>query len=115
MQYSRYALLYALILINNACYAFNPGLPNLGATHKMQQKTGGKALPVAWFPMSLRDLDVIGQQTLDAGAALHSEHPGFKVGTARTLRHPLFGAWPCFFSQPRMLFRRTRSIASAEK
>ena len=32
---------------------------------------------VPWFPTSLQDLDLCVQQTLDAGAELESDHPGF--------------------------------------
>lgn len=33
---------------------------------------------VPWFPTSIRDIDNFSTKTLDAGAELDSDHPGFK-------------------------------------
>jgi phenylalanine-4-hydroxylase len=36
-------------------------------------------LLVPWFPRRVRDLDLVANQILDAGAELQSDHPGFNV------------------------------------
>jgi hypothetical protein len=84
MRFTAYALalLGVCLLHLSACLAFHP----LGVPQPPNNKptaggrgTGAQHMNVAWFPMSLRDLDIIGQQTMDAGADLQSDHPGFKV------------------------------------
>lgn len=47
----------------------------------------GKVVP--WFPKHVRELDLIANKTLDAGADLESDHPGFNDQVYRTRRHEL--------------------------
>lgn len=44
---------------------------------------------VNWFPRHLSELDLIANRTLDAGADLESDHPGFNDATYRSRRADL--------------------------
>ena len=39
-------------------------------------------ITVPWFPRHISDIDNFSTKTLDAGAELESDHPGFNASTA---------------------------------
>ena len=47
---------------------------------------------VPWFPTSIRDIDAFSAKTLDAGADLESDHPGFNDAEYRQRRHDIVAA-----------------------
>mmetsp|Transcript_16140 Transcript_16140/g.39314 ORF Transcript_16140/g.39314 Transcript_16140/m.39314 type:complete len:378 (+) Transcript_16140:251-1384(+) len=83
---SRSPLIFVLALLAlPGCLSFTPlSLPNPFKPTKQGQGVSSPppsergAVAVPWFPMSRKDLDLIGTKTLDAGADLDSTHPGFK-------------------------------------
>ena len=44
----------------------------------------GKPVQVPWFPTKISDIDAFSTKTLDAGAELESDHPGFSVRQINT-------------------------------
>ena len=47
---------------------------------------------VPWFPTSIRDIDLFSAKTLDAGADLEADHPGFSDAAYRQRRHDIVAA-----------------------
>lgn len=49
-------------------------------------------MTVPWFPISIRDIDKFSTKTLDAGAELEADHPGFKDADYRERRRKIVDA-----------------------
>ena len=48
-----------------------------------------QAAVVPWFPTKISDIDLFSTKTLDAGAELESDHPGFSDAAYRERRHAI--------------------------
>ena len=61
------------------------------ATHSFRE-----AESVPWFPVTARDIDMFSAATLDAGAELESDHPGFSDEAYRARRYAIVAAARAF-------------------
>ncbi len=63
---------------------------------------------VPWFPNTIRDIDNFSTKTLDAGAELEADHPGFHDGEYRERRRKIVEAAATYKYGERQRERRRR-------
>ena len=68
-------------------FALLDALRRVTATHSFR---AAEAVP--WFPTTIRDIDAFGTATLDAGADLEADHPGFSDAAYRARRFDIVRA-----------------------